>query len=199
MNAKSVGAIVVALSIVCCCVSCGSETRKRSFRQINADRQNLPILLLTQETRKDLIVPGNTVPPIVDEETGELCWQAYHCTNPGCPGNGKLEDGRPLLFIHADPLVKVGPDGNIVRVEVPAGKDAGEYMVELGGTMYPTCPECLKIRDCENEMQEERLKYVNWVQPFVLPEVAQRIKELDEEEAKRREDLERRKDRPVPD
>ncbi len=193
MKAKFTVAVPVAAYLLWFCVSCGSEQPPRSSRPISKERNELPALFLTGETHQEVLRPGNVVCPFVDEKTGELCWPAYICTNPSCPGKGKTSGGRPLTFIHRDPLAKVGPDGNAVYVEVPPGKDSSEYILELGGTMYPTCPECLKIRNPQTETHEEKMQYAHWVEPYVLPESAKRLEELNQEEQRRREDLQRRK------
>jgi hypothetical protein len=42
------------------------------------------------------------------------------------------------------------------------------------------CPACLKKRRPQTETPEQRAQYVSWVNPYVLPETAERLKELDE-------------------
>jgi len=177
-------------------MSCGSKETRRSFRQIDKERRELPALFLTAETHKEVIAPGNQG-TFVDEKTGELCWPAYTCENPDCPGEEK--NGRPHLFIHSDPLVKVGSDGEILYTEAPAGQPPDEYIVAQGGFLVPTCPACLKNRKLETETDKERQKYLNWVKPYILPKTLKRQKELDEELSRRHADLEeRRKRKPKP-
>ena len=195
MKVKFAVALPAAAYLLWFCVSCGSQPAPRSFRQITVQRKQLPALFLTANTRKEVILPADVVCPVVDKETGELCWRAYVCTNPSCSGKGKTSWGRPLLFIHPDPLVKVGPDGKAFYEKPPPGKEPFEYLLELGGTTYPTCPECLKIRNPESETREQMMQYAHWVEPYVLPETARRLNELDEEEQRWREQRQKRKNR----
>ncbi len=138
-------------------------SRDEIFRQ----RLDLPALYFTAKTHKRVIAPASKG-LFVDEQTGEVCWPALVCNNPECPGR---QGDEPLLFIEPDAGVYAKPDGTIGydRARAAAGRSA------VAG-----CPACLKRRKLQKETPEERARYVSWVQPYVLPETAARLKELDE-------------------
>jgi len=166
-------------------VGCGE---KLSLTDIDRAKTDLPELYLTTETGKEVLAPINRG-PFVDEETGEICFPAYTCTNPECPGEGKGD--RPYLFIHRDVLLKVGSNGELVMEDVPPNTNPRKYIESLGGHMAPTCPACLKNRNPATESDDERNKYMSYVQPYVLPETAKRQAELEELRKQRREEIRR--------
>lgn len=172
------------------CGGSGSEG-PRPLKVIEAERRALPALYLAEKTGRRVTAP-TTKGPFVDDETGEICYPAYQCTNPKCPGRGT--DGEPVLFIHRDPLLRVDENGKIVRDQGPAGVDPATYLRRLGGFLSPTCPECLKHRSLATESRKTRDQYLSWAQPYVLPETARRMKELDAERKTRFEKWRKRID-----
>ncbi len=186
---------------ICLLLSCGgSGDIPRTVNTINADRMQLDTVFLTKNGR-EVVAPrgkdGIQVDVIVD--SGELVWLALTCTNPNCPGKEEaIEPGdRPFLFIWADPLVVAKPDGSVGYLEIGPDQDRMELVRALGGQMEPACPECLKTRDIDSESDEERQKFVDFCQPYFLPETAARMKELDEEHSRRLKHLEERRNRDV--
>jgi len=148
--------------------SCGKEPRTSD--DIFQDQMQLPTVYFTAETNTRVIAPqGNSL--FVDETTGELAWPAMACHNPDCPGRGP--DGEMHLFICPQPGYYAEPDGSVgydpSRASTTAVKTAG------------LCPECLKGRNPNRLTQDERQQFINWVRPYVLPETAARIHELDAE------------------
>ncbi len=147
------------------------------------ERMKLPRLYLTAETRSRVIAPTDKG-VFVDEASGEICWPTLVCNAPNCPG--KAADGKPLVFIAPDPCTFKKPDGTL-------GYDPARE--SLGEKYSGACPECLKIRDLGTETPQQRQRYIKWVRPYVLPETARRLKQLDEQRQHRREELRRRKKR----
>ena len=78
---------------------------------------------------------------------------------------GEGNSGRPYLFINSIP----------------------------GSDTY--CAACLRGRDPAELSAEKQREYLWAVKPYVLPEAARRLKELDEEHKRRIEQLKRRKER----
>ena len=177
--------------------SCSSAPppRLRTPAEIEEARRQVPTVYLTGKTFKKVMAPMVSE-PWVDKETNEVCWSAYYCTNPDCPGKNKGTDGDPLLFAHVDPLTEAGPDGKPRRIELPDGVNVYEEMRKRGGYAEPTCPECLKIRspgsinvifDKANPRAkdyQERIKYRSWIKPYYPPETQKRLAELDADQAK---------------
>jgi hypothetical protein len=131
--------------------SCSKEDPlPRSRDEIFRQRMELPAVYLTAKSHTRITAPAGRGMFFVDPETGEKCWPALFCTNPGCPGR---RDGEPLLFIE--------PDANYA------------------------CPRCAAIRKVAAETEADRQQYINWVRPYVLPETAEKLKQLDAELQKR--------------
>ena len=143
---------------------------------------SLPRLYLTAQTHKRVKAPAHKG-VFVDEASGEICWPARACYAPNCPG--RAADGEPLVFIAPDPGVYVKPDGTFGYDPARASPDKNSG----------ACPECLKGRNLATETDQQRQRYINWVRPYVLPETARRLEELDEERKRRLEELKRRKQR----
>ena len=171
------------LALIGCAVlvGCGGD---RSLEDIKKEKRSLDVLYLTAETGKEVVSPSNRG-VFVDEETGELCFPAYVCLNPDCPGEKKAD--RPFLFIHRDVLLRAGPDGELVWDEIPAGKDPMAHIKSLGGFLNPTCPACWKIRKPQSETPAQKQQYINWAQPYNSPETAKRLEELEQEYQRRAE------------
>ena len=164
----------------------GCKKKVRSLRHIEAETRSLPGLYLTADTNREVIAPVN-LGVFVDEETGELCFPAYECKNPDCPGEPKGD--RPYLFIHRDVLVKVGPDGEILYEDLPEEADPEEYYRSRGSYWVPTCPACMQNRNLAQETEEERRKYRLWVKPYELPDALRQRQELEREYQRRQQEL----------
>lgn len=154
---------------------CGKD---RSIQEIEKEERSLDALYLTAEIGKEITAPGNKG-VFVDEETGELCYPAYMCANPDCPG--KKSGDRPFLFIHRDVLVRVGPGGKVVRDEIPPGKDPVEFIKSRGGFLVATCPACWEVRKARAETPAQKQQFIDWARPYTLPETAKRMEELEQE------------------
>ncbi len=167
--------LILVIAMVSLFSACGEkDPDPRSSDDIFQERVNLPALYFTGKTHRRVEAPGSKGTH-VDEKTGEICWPAFACQNPNCPGKGK--DGGPFLFSVVDPAVFIEPDGTMGYDQSKMSRDK-----TLG-----FCPKCLKIRDLKTESKEALQRYVNWVGPHVLPETAKRMKELDEEGKRRSE------------
>jgi len=66
----------------------------------------------------------------------------------------------------------VTPEGKI-ESRRPKSKAAGDYTGQ--------CPACLTKRNPKRESAKLRQQYVQAVRPYVLPEAAKRLRQLDEE------------------
>jgi hypothetical protein len=160
--------------------------RAPSLREIETEKSNLEGLYISADTGKVISAPINRG-VFVDEETGEICFPAYTCTNPDCPGEG--EGDRPFLFIHRDVLMEVGSDGEITYRDIPEGTPPKKYIESLGGHQVPTCPACLEKRNLAAETDADRAKYANFAQPYIPPETLKRQAELEELYQKRRAEI----------
>lgn len=154
---------------------CGAD---RSLSQIEQEMRSLDTLYLTAGSGKK-ITAAATKGVFVDGESGELCFPAYVCTNPECPGS--QGDGQPFLFIHRDVMLRVGPGGEIVRDEMPQGRNPVDVIESRGGFANPTCPACWEVRRGRPETQAMKQQFVEWAQPYTLPVAAARKKELEDE------------------
>lgn len=156
------------------------KTHPRTFihqkmDDIFQERRSVGKLYLTGKTLRKIFLTGNVSAPFVDEETGELCWRALICTNPKCP-----KQGKEYFFVHDDPLVTVGFDGQPIWPEVGEGQDYGQLAIAAGGFPDPTCPACYeKFRKGKQETQVERQRYANYVKEYETPEAAKKREELD--------------------
>jgi hypothetical protein len=143
----------------------------RSSDDIFREKVGLPALFLTVDTKQRVVAAGNQG-NFVDKDTGEICWRAFECRNPKCPG--KATNGGLYLFITPDPAVFLKPDGTLGFDEKKANEAARSGIVS-------GCPECLKIRNLKSESPATREYYASFVQTHVLSETAKRLKELEEE------------------
>lgn len=154
------------------------ENRKQAADAIFEKRHQLDKLYLTERTRKRIIRSGKVSVPFVDQEAGELCWPALTCVNPQCPGKG--QDGFPYLFVHSDPLIKVGSDGLPAYPQIPAGQDYAQMVADAGGFPDAACPACYeKFRRGKSETPEEKDRYAGYVVEYELRESADQRGELD--------------------
>lgn len=71
----------------------------RAQTEIMLEHMALNALFLTEQSKREVIAPLNSVPTF----EGETCWPAYMCTNSSCPGEDKGNNGRPFLFINPRP------------------------------------------------------------------------------------------------
>ena len=187
--------------LVLAAVICGgcnlSEDVPRPASLITADRRALPVLYLTEKSGQEVIAPGNQ-PLFVDEETGEICYRAFHCTSPHCPNQSSQEGERPPLFIHRNPTAYIDEQGTVSFREVKSSAEFDQLCRQYGTFLTPTCPACWEVRDPENESPAELQQYIGWVQPYVLPESQQMAAALDEEHRQRLAHMKERRQR-VPD
>ena len=153
-------------------------SQPRSLEEIEADQRALPVLYLTETSLSEVQATADAG-LFVDEATGELCYRAYECQNPACPGHSA--DGKPYLFIHRDVLASVDSSGEITWDQVPAGQEPRAYIRSLGGYLAPTCPKCVELRDLDSESDEERQKYQAWAKLHEIEETAIRRAELEAE------------------
>ncbi len=165
----------LVLVTIFCIAGCA---KPRTMEEIDAERRDLPALYLTEKSLKH-VEAASSAGLFVDEATGEICYPAYECANPDCPGLSA--DGKRHLFIHRDVLVSVGAGGEFKWEPIPAGQDPLEYIRSKGGHKSPTCDKCLENRNLESESDEEEQQYGQWAQPYELPETAKRREELDAE------------------
>lgn len=155
----------------------GCQRAERSITEIEAEMRALDVLYLTADSGREVRAPA-TRGIFVDEATGELCFPAYQCGDPDCPGR-KAED-RPFLFVHRDVMLRAGPDGAVVRDAFPAGQDPVAFIRSRGGFPDPTCPAC-RERPGGRPDAVGGARDADWVQPYTLPETAARRSQLEEE------------------
>jgi len=181
-NRRQVCTAPLLLGLIGCMAlaGCGKD---RSLHEIEKEKRSLDALYLTAETGKEITAPA-TKGVFVDEETGELCFPAYMCANPDCPG--KKSGDRPFLFIHRDVLLRAGPGGKVVCDEIPPGKDPVEFIKSRGGFLAPTCPACWKVRKARSETPAQKQQFIDWARPYTFPETAKRVEELEQEYQQRR-------------
>ena len=131
----------------------------RSIGDIDAEMAALDALFIGEKTGKEVIAPGNSSPPVTDEETGEQCWPAYECTHPDCPG--ERTKGRAHFIF--------------TQVIEPNTQEA------------IVCPACKQQRNLATKTQEESGNWGAYVRPYELPETIERREELDRERRERRQ------------
>lgn len=183
---RSIENYVFTALIVCVAGGCAKE---RTLEQIEADQSSLQTLYLTEKTNKQVLATANKG-LFVDEATGEICYQPYECTRPDCPGKTA---GNPVLFVHRDVFVSLGPDKKFIYELPPAGVPYDEAVRARGGQPGPTCPHCLKTRQLNSETPEQKAEFQKWIRAYELPETIQRRKELQEEHTRAFEALKKRR------
>ncbi len=139
------------------------EAVPRSRTDLHKDELALQAVYLTEKTHKRIIAPMSQGLFSIDPESGEVMWPAYCCTNPDCPGR---QEGEPLLFIE--------PDTKLLQEARPPGTN-----------ISCLCPRCLAKRNLATESKEVRQQYINWVRPYVLPETAEKMKQIEAERKRR--------------
>ena len=147
----------------------------RSSDEIFAERESLPALFLAGKLEKRITAPGDKR-YFLNAESKEIYWRAMTCKNPKCPA--VKDGGKPSIFINPNPAVVLHPDGTLGHYPERAAKAA-----EAGPIV--ACPECLKTRDVATESIETKEIYLSYVRPYILPETAKRLKELDNEQKSR--------------
>lgn len=188
-----------ALALVTCalCAGCSSsEEKPRPAQLIHEERRALPVLYLTEKSQQE-VIRSAAEGLFVEEKTGELCYRAYYCTSPDCPNKDKTENGRPVVFIHRNPTASVGADGEIIYREVQSSAEFKRLSREQGSFLAPTCPACWELRDPDSETPRQTQQYINYVQPYTLPESAKRAAQLDEEHQQRLAHMKQRRHRQV--
>ena len=145
----------------------------RSRDEIFQDRLRVPTLYIAEKSGKRIVTEGGRM-NFVDPESGEVCWVAWECRAPNCPGRGP--QGEPFLCIEADAGYFAKPDGTV-------GYDP--KLSALTPRRVGMCPQCSVIRTPEAETPEQAIEYSRYVQLHQLPAAAARIRELDEEMARR--------------
>ncbi len=178
--------LLALLPLLVCSLSCSGPDRPRSRSQIQAEREKLPGLYIT-ESGKRITAPMNKG-MVLDESSGEIAWPAHQCTNPNCPAR---EGDDPHLFIWPDPRFEV-IQGAIQPIDIPTLQELNARLKEKGFPPEALCPECLKNRDPASETSKEQQQYRDWSSLYVLPETAERQKALDEEAKARKEYIKRR-------
>jgi hypothetical protein len=177
LNRRPACPALLLLGLIGCMMlaGCGEE---RTIEDVEKEMRSLDGVFLTAKTGKELTAPANQG-VFVDEDSGELCFPAYKCANPACPG--EKNGDRPFLFIHRDVLLKAGPDGEVVYNEIPSGKDPAKFIKSQGGFLSPTCPACWKVRKGKSETPAQKQQYIEWAKPYDSPETEKRIEELEQE------------------
>jgi hypothetical protein len=176
-NRRQVYTAPLLLGLIGCMVLAGCR-KERGLQEIEEEERSLDALYLTAETGKEITAPANKG-VFVDEETGELCYPAYMCANPDCPG--KKSGDRPFLFIHRDVLLRAGFGGKVVRDEIPPGEDPVKFIKSPSGFLAPTCPACWEVRKARSETPAQKQQFIDRARPYDLPKTAKRMKELEQE------------------
>ena len=147
--------------------------------------------LYLAEDGREIIAPGNRHGVVVVPGTKQLAWAAHQCDNPDCPGKGKGD--RPFLFIWPMPFAFAREDGT-VGFRQPQTETDFELLEKFGEML---CPACLKTRNQEEETHQQREQYTRWCRPYVLPESAKRLEQLDAEYRRWLDDVEQRRKRQI--
>jgi len=153
---------------------CGSSPppRRRTGDEIRQEILNLNRLYLTDKTQKRVLAPAQRGGAFRDDESGEICWPAVACLNPACPG--KNADGTPFIFSQFDPGFYAKADGSV-------GYDINKAKKGGNGAGTGMCPQCYNTFNVKSLTGAARQKYVDYVQPYELPEIAKRKVELQNE------------------
>lgn len=158
---------------------CG-EADPPSTEELFQQQMELPAVYLTSQTGTRVVAPSGKNPHL-DPKTGEVAWLALSCTNPDCPGRS---DEEPFLFISPNTGVRVMPDGSFTSDP----RKGQSFAVAPNAPFILTphgCPKCVTLRKLGSESAAVKQQYNNWVQPYVLPETAEKMKKLDELRVKR--------------
>lgn len=129
----------------------------RSVKEINAERDQLNGLYLSQDEQRQMLAPRGRG-PFFDQQSGEIMWPAIECANPQCPG---LASGQPAIFANVLSGVAVRPDGTLYK--------AGDPRSPLAPGKPTGCPHCTE----------------GSIRPHLLPETAVRMEKLNDEHRRR--------------
>ncbi len=158
-----------------------AESDPPSTEELFQQQMDLPAVYLTSVTGTRIIAPSRDN-PFVDPKTGEVAWLAMSCENPDCPGRTAEE---PFLFIAPNMGVRISADGTFTS-DPRQGKPFAVAPPNAPFLITPFgCPQCMTLRKVGSESAAQKQKYNAWVRPYVLPETAKKMKELDELRAKR--------------
>ena len=135
----------------------------RTQGKISWARRESPLLFLTERTRRRVVRDRLTHSGFVDEQTRERCFVAYVCNNPDCPAR------------EADSQLNLFPQGGSAYAQ------AFEDLPSTSHTLGNVCPDCLSLRDVQNETDKQRSQYRNWVKRYILSEERQHHETLDKE------------------
>ena len=145
-------------------------------------------LYFTANTKQRVIAPSGQG-RFLDPKTGEICWPAYCCVAPDCPG--RSPDGTPALFTENAAGYMVKPDGAIA-FDVNTAKAGAKPMDGY-------CPHCWEARNLGSKKPEERKIYQEqYVKLYELPESKKRRLDLEEELRQWNEKLKVRVNAPMP-
>lgn len=164
------------------CIVLGGCGSPRPISEIEQEMRSLDVLYLTADSGKRVTAPASKG-VFVDEESGELCFPAYSCANPDCPG--RTDGEPPLLFVHRDVMLRAGPNGDVVRDDMPQGRSPLDVIASRGGFPNPTCPACWEVRRGKSETPALTQQFVEWARPYTLPQTAARKKQLEDEYQRR--------------
>lgn len=164
------GVIILLLLVLGGCTKAPPPTR--SSDEIFSERMELPALYMTKGGKKITSASGKG--PFIDAASGEIAWPALACNRPDCLG--RSASGEPYLFVSPDPAMFVTPEGTI-GFDIERAKNAP---AEAG-----LCPECMKHRNLASESLDQQQQFRNWIAPYVLPETAERLAQLEAERKRR--------------
>jgi hypothetical protein len=173
---KALPVFAAALVLLASSIGCRDD-QPLTPEDILREQLEVDTLYLTEDGR-EVIAPGTSEGVIVFPGTSDLAWPAMTCENPDCPGEG--EGDRPFVFPWPDPFKYVDDDGNI-QLRDPESDEDFKLMEQFG---EQCCPACLPTRNRSRESIDEQIQYKSWVVPYVLPESAKRLKELEEQKRK---------------
>jgi hypothetical protein len=83
--------------------SAADETIPRTIEEIRRERVQLNGLYLSVDRSQEILRPKGGG-PFLDQESGQICWQAWVCTNSECPSVRKANGPHifPLVLKHLD-------------------------------------------------------------------------------------------------
>jgi hypothetical protein len=94
--------------------------------------------------------------------------------------------GLPLFSSDPETGEMIWPALYCTNPDCP-GRREGEPLLFIEPDADYACPQCAAKRNRAAETEAVRQQYLNWVHPYVLPETAEKVKQLDAELQKRAE------------
>ena len=91
--------------------------------------------------------------------------------------------GRGLFWVDAETGETCWPALYCTNPDCP-GRREGEPLLFIEPDANHACPHCMAKRKLATEPPAVRQQYINWVQTYVLPETAEKLKPLDAERQK---------------